>query len=33
VAFVIPNLDDDMHDGTITQGDQWLATNLSGYVT
>jgi acid phosphatase len=33
VAFVIPNLDDDMHDGTITQGDQWLAANLSSYVS
>ncbi len=28
VAFVIPNLIHDMHDGTITMGDQWLAVNL-----
>jgi len=28
VAFVIPNVDNDMHDGTIAQGDAWLATHL-----
>ena len=33
VSFVIPNLDDDMHDGTIQQGDTWLNTNLSAYAT
>jgi phosphatidylinositol-3-phosphatase len=33
VAWVIPNLADDMHDGTIQQGDTWLKTNLSAYVT
>src|SRR5439155_1727244 len=27
-SFVTPNLIDDMHDGTIAQGDTWLATNL-----
>ena len=32
VSFVIPNLLDDMHDGTIQQGDIWLQTNLSAYV-
>jgi len=32
VSFVIPNLMDDMHDGTIQQGDAWLKTNLSAYV-
>ncbi len=32
VSFVIPNLLDDMHDGTIQQGDTWLQTNLSAYV-
>jgi phosphatidylinositol-3-phosphatase len=26
LTFVTPNLVHDMHDGTITQGDQWLAT-------
>jgi hypothetical protein len=31
-VWVIPNLDDDMHDGTIAQGDTWLNTNLSGYA-
>ena len=33
VAWVIPNLLDDMHDGTIQQGDSWLQTNLMPYVT
>ena len=33
VAWVIPNLNDDMHDGTIQQGDSWLQTNLMAYVT
>ncbi len=32
VAFVIPDLLDDMHDGTIQQGDSWLQNNLSAYV-
>jgi acid phosphatase len=32
VAFVIPNLDDDMHDGSIAQGDAWLYQNLSQYA-
>ena len=32
VSFVIPNLDNDMHDGTIAQADTWLATNLSRYA-
>ncbi|HLI73845.1 MAG TPA: alkaline phosphatase family protein [Acidimicrobiales bacterium] len=27
-AFVTPNLVDDMHDGTVAEGDEWLATNL-----
>lgn len=33
VSFVIPNLINDMHDGTIQQGDTWLQKNLSAYVT
>ncbi len=33
VSFVIPNLDNDMHDGSITQGDTWLYRNLSQYAT
>ncbi len=32
VSFVIPDLLDDMHDGTIQQGDTWLNQHLSGYV-
>jgi hypothetical protein len=32
VSFVIPNLDNDMHDGTVAQGDGWLRQNLSGYA-
>ena len=31
VSFVIPNLDNDMHDGTIAQADAWLAANLNAY--
>jgi phospholipase C len=27
-SFITPNLIDDMHDGTITDGDSWLASNL-----
>jgi hypothetical protein len=27
-SFITPNLIDDMHDGTIADGDTWLATNL-----
>jgi len=33
VSWVIPNLDDDEHDGTIQQSDTWLKTNLSSYAT
>ena len=29
---MIPNLQNDMHDGTIAQGDTWLRSNLGGYV-
>jgi phosphatidylinositol-3-phosphatase len=32
VSFVIPNLDDDMHDGTIAQADAWLKAHLSSYT-
>src|SRR6266403_236761 len=32
VSFVIPNLIDDMHDGTIQQGDSWLQRNLDSYA-
>lgn len=33
VSFVIPDLLDDMHDGTIQQGDAWLQQHLLNYVT
>jgi hypothetical protein len=32
VSFVSPNLLNDMHDGTISQGDQWLKANLGAYA-
>ena len=32
VSFVIPNQDNDMHSGSIAQGDAWLQTNLDGYI-
>ncbi|MBR7828814.1 acid phosphatase [Actinospica sp. MGRD01-02] len=32
VAFVVPNLNNDMHDGTIAQGDAWLKANINGYA-
>ena len=32
VSFVVPNLDHDMHDGSINEGDQWLQTHLGGYA-
>jgi hypothetical protein len=32
VSFVIPNNDDNMHDGSIAAGDAWLNRHLSGYA-
>jgi phosphatidylinositol-3-phosphatase len=32
VSFVVPNLDNDMHDGTVAQGDAWLQTHLAAYA-
>ncbi|MBP0726441.1 acid phosphatase [Bacillus sp. RG28] len=32
VSFVIPNLNNDMHDGTIKQADMWLKKNIDPYV-
>ncbi|WP_248501873.1 alkaline phosphatase family protein [Streptomyces sp. D2-8] len=32
VSFVIPNLDNDMHDGGIERGDAWLRKNLGDYA-
>ena len=33
VSIVVPNLLDDMHDGTINQADTWLQSNLGAYAT
>lgn len=33
VSFVIPNLANDMHDGSIAQADDWLYENLSSYAS
>ncbi|HEY6981809.1 alkaline phosphatase family protein [Reyranella sp.] len=32
VSFVVPDERDDMHDGSIGQGDRWLRDNLGRYV-
>jgi phosphatidylinositol-3-phosphatase len=32
VSFVIPNLEHDMHDGSIEQADRWLSAHLGGYA-
>lgn len=32
VAFVIPDVDDDMHDGTIAAGDAWLRVHLASLM-
>jgi hypothetical protein len=32
VSFVIPNQQNDMHDGTIQRGDGWLKSHLDSYV-
>jgi acid phosphatase len=32
VSFVVPDLDDDMHDGSIAGADGWLAAHLTGYA-
>jgi acid phosphatase len=32
VSFVVPNMMNDMHDGTVTQADSWLKTNLAKYA-
>src|SRR6185437_804352 len=32
VSFVIPNLDHDMHDGSVRAGDTWLRVYLSAYA-
>jgi phosphatidylinositol-3-phosphatase len=32
-SFITPNLIDDMHDGTIAQGDSWLSANLPAILS
>jgi len=32
VSFVIPNLDNDMHNGSIKRGDEWIREHLNGYI-
>jgi acid phosphatase len=32
VSFVIPNQNNDMHDGSISAGDTWLQNNLDAYI-
>ena len=32
VSMVVPNLQNDMHDGTIAQGDTWVRDHFDGYV-
>ncbi len=32
MSFVVPNLNNDMHDGTIQQGDTWLQTHMDPYL-
>ncbi len=32
LSFVIPNVYNDMHDGSISVGDTWLRNNLDGYI-
>jgi acid phosphatase len=33
VSFVIPNLLNDMHDGSVARGDTWLRRHLGGYAS
>jgi acid phosphatase len=32
VSFVVPNQNNDMHDGSVQQGDDWLGNNIDPYV-
>ena len=32
IAIVVPNLNNDMHDGTIQQGDSWLQQHINAYL-
>ncbi len=33
VAFVVPDMNHDMHDGSVAEADAWLRENLGAYVT
>jgi phosphatidylinositol-3-phosphatase len=33
VSFVVPDLQYDMHDGTVAQADAWLRSHLGGYIS
>lgn len=33
LSFVIPNMTDDMHDGTVAQGDAWLKSHINSYAS
>ena len=33
LSFVVPDLNHDMHDGTVAAGDLWLRNNLGGYIS
>jgi hypothetical protein len=33
VSFVVPNLNHDMHDGTVGQADRWLQSHVGGFAT
>jgi phospholipase C len=32
VSFVVPDLNNDMHDGTVRMGDNWIKKNMDAYV-
>lgn len=32
-SFIVPNLDDDAHDGSLAQADAWLQTNIAPLIT
>ena len=33
VSIIVPNLQDDMHDGSVAMGDAWLQSNMDSYIT
>jgi acid phosphatase len=32
ISFVIPNQNNDMHDGTVAEGDTWIEDNIDSYI-